>query len=83
MKPEAPLVNCRQAASPVAPRSPRADQWFACTPQLGERPEACRLSQKAVDWIVDILTVVRVSEGLRAAEHKCLDALEERGLIRQ
>lgn len=56
---------------------------MTCDPPLGERSEACRLSQKAVDWIVDTLTVLRVTAGYRATERHCLDELEERGLIRQ
>lgn len=56
---------------------------MTCDPPLGERSEACRLSQKAVDWIIDTLTVLRVTAGYRATEHRCLDELEERGLIRQ
>lgn len=83
LKPEAPLVSCRQPVSPAAPPAPRADQWVTCDPALGTRTEACRLSQKAVDWIVDTLTALRLTAGYRAAEQRCLDGLEERGLIRQ
>lgn len=83
LKPEAPLVSCKQPASPAAPPVPKADQWVSCSPALGERTEACRLSQKAVDWIVDALTALRVTAGYRATEQRCLDALEARGLIRQ
>jgi hypothetical protein len=83
LKPEAPLVSCKQPATPLVPVEPKAAQWVSCDPPLGTRSEACRLSQKAVDWIIDLLSVLRVSEGYRAAEHKCLDTLEDKGLIRQ
>lgn len=83
LKPEAPLVDCKQPAAPTPPPAPRADQWLSCDPALGTRTEACRLSQKAVDWIVEVLTSLRVSEGYRATEQKCLDGLEAKGLIRR
>lgn len=83
LKPEPPQVDCAQPAAPKPPVAPREDQWLSCQPALGDRPEACRLSKKAVDWIIDVLTALRVSEGYRATEHKCLDELEEHGLIRQ
>jgi len=57
-------------------------EWIPPKPGAGGAGEA-RLSQRAVDWILDVLRVVRVSEGYRRVEHDCLDAHEAKGLIRQ
>lgn len=46
-------------------------------------PGTARLSKEASDWILEMLKVYRSSEGLRGVEHKCLDDLQAKGLIRQ
>lgn len=82
LKPEAPEVRCKLQAAPAVPREPAADQWLEWTPSTTGSGSA-RLSEKAVTWVIEVLGVVRVSEGLRAAEHACLDNHEAKGLIRQ
>ena len=84
LKPEAPLVNCKQPASPAVPKEPAADEWIEWNPpRPGKDAGEARLSERAVNWIIDVLSVVRVGEGYRKAEHGCLDQLEAKGLIRQ
>ncbi|AHB12234.1 o-spanin [Xylella phage Salvo] len=84
LKQEAPLVNCKQPASPAVPREPKADEWIEWNPpRPGKTEGEARLSERAVNWIIDVLGVVRVSEGYRRVEHGCLDDLEAKGLIRQ
>ena len=84
LKQEAPLVNCKQPATPAVPREPKADEWIEWNPpRPGKTEGEARLSERAVNWIIDVLGVVRVSEGYRRVEHKCLDELEAKGLIRQ
>lgn len=84
LKQEAPLVNCKQPPPPAIPTEPKADEWIEWNPpRPGKTEGEARLSERAVTWILDVLGVVRVSEGYRNAEHKCLDQLERKGLIRQ
>lgn len=84
LKQEAPLVNCKQPASPAVPREPKADEWIEWNPpRPGKTEGEARLSERAVNWIIDVLGVVRVSEGYRRVEHGCLDDLEAKKLIRQ
>ncbi|MGH8074273.1 MAG: hypothetical protein ACREO4_09385 [Lysobacter sp.] len=66
------------------PREPKADEWIEWNPpRPGKDTGEARLSEKAVNWIIDVLSVVRVGEGYRKVEHGCLDELEAKGLIRQ
>lgn len=84
MKREAPLVDCKQPASPAVPKEPGADEWVEWNPpRPGKTEGEARLSERAVTWILDVLKVVQVSEGYRKVEHNCLDAHEAKGLIRQ
>ena len=86
LKQEAPLVNCKQPAAPAVPKEPKADEWIEWNPPRPGSVTAAgsaRLSERAVNWIIEVLGVVRVSEGYRRVEHKCLDESEARGLIRQ
>lgn len=84
LKPEAPLVNCKQPAAPLTPKEPKADEWIEWNPpRPGKTDGEARLSERAVNWIIEVLGVVRVSEGYRKVEHGCLDQLEAKGLIRQ
>ena len=84
MKQEAPLVNCKQPAAPAVPPEPKADEWVEwIPPRPGKVEGEARLSERAVNWIIDVLGAIRVSEGYRRIEHKCLDELEAKGLIRQ
>lgn len=63
---------------------PKADEWIEWNPpRPGKTTGEARLSEKAVTWVLDVLNVLRVSEGLRKVEHDCLDAHEAKGLIRQ
>lgn len=64
------------------PVLPRADKWVEWRPALSG-PGAARLSKEASDWILGMMGVYRSSEGLRGVEHKCLDELQAKGLIRQ
>lgn len=82
MKPEPVEVRCKQTRSPAAPALPKADEWVEWVPAMSG-PGVARLSRKATAWVLDVLTVVRTTEGLRGVEHGCLDALEAKGLIRQ
>ena len=86
LKPEAPLVNCKQPAAPAVPKEPKADEWIEWNPPRPGSATAAgeaRLSERAVNWIIEVLGVVRVSEGYRKVEHGCLDQLEAKKLIRQ
>lgn len=84
VKPTIPDVRCKQQAAPDVQAAPRADQWIDCAPpRPGEKVESCRLSEKAVLWIADTLSVVTKLRGLRDTEHGCLDEAEKKGLIRQ
>ena len=84
LKPEAPEVRCKQPAGPTLPKGPAADEWIEWNPpRPGKTAGEARLSEKAVIWIIDVLTVVRVSDGLRSTEHRCLDEHEAKGMIRQ
>ena len=68
------------------PREPKADEWIEWNPPRPGSATAAgeaRLSERAVNWIIEVLGVVRVSEGYRRVEHNCLDESEARGLIRQ
>lgn len=42
-----------------------------------------RLSQAAVDWILDVLGVADKRAELRRVEHECYDEHERKGVIRQ
>lgn len=64
------------------PVLPKADKWVEWRPALSG-PGTARLSKEASDWILGVQGVYRSSESLRGVEHKCLDALEAKGLIRQ
>src|SRR3546814_12968555 len=85
LKPEPPLVSCRQPASPAVPKEPKADEWIEWNPpRPGSTTTAgqARLSERAVNWIIEVLGIVRVSDGYRRVEHSCLDDLEAKGLIK-
>lgn len=82
LKPEPVEVRCQQRRSVSVPVLPKADEWVEWVPELSG-PGKARLSKKASTWVVDVLASVRTSEGLRRVEHECLDAYEEKGLIRQ
>lgn len=66
-------------------KAPRADEWVQWVPPKPGEPPAgtARLSERAVVWIADTLGVIDKLRGVRAQEHKCLDALQDKGLIRQ
>ena len=85
LKQEAPLVNCKQPASPAVPREPKADEWIEWIPPKPGMPAGgeARLSQKAVNFVIDLYTTIRIDRGLRSTEHACLDEHEAKGLIRQ
>lgn len=84
LKQEAPEVRCKQPAAPAVSKEPAADEWVEWNPPRPGKVEGeARLSEQAVNWILELLGVVRVSEGYRGVEHKCLDDLEAKGLIRQ
>lgn len=84
LKHEAPEVRCKQPAAPAVPKEPKADEWIEWNPpRPGKTEGEARLSERAVNWIIEVLGVVRVSEGYRKVEHNCLDAHEAKGLIRQ
>lgn len=44
---------------------------------------AARLSAAAATWIIEVLGVVDKQRAVRVEEHRCLDVLQEKGLIRQ
>ena len=68
----------------MVPREPKADEWIEWNPpRPGKTAGEARLSERAVNWIIEVLGIVRISEGYRAIERGCLDALEAKGLIRQ
>lgn len=77
IKPQAPLVQCKQAVSAPTPPAPRADAW------VDDSFGMARLSQEAVDWIVEVLALREKDVQLRAIEHACLDGYEKDGQIRQ
>lgn len=84
VKPIVPEVRCKQQAAPDISPAPRADEWIESVPaKPGEAQGAARLSERAVIWIVDAMSVVTKLRGLREVEHKCLDTAEKEGLIRQ
>lgn len=84
VKPTAPQVRCKQQAAPDISPAPRSDEWIEYTPpKPGESQGAARLSERAVVWIVDAMSVVTKLRGLRTVEHECLDEAEKKGLIRQ
>lgn len=82
---EPPDVPCAQrTVDAKPPRAPRADEWVEyIPPKPGESTGAARLSEAAANWIVGVLGAVDKLRGVRAEEHRCLDALQERGMIRQ
>lgn len=82
---EAPDVPCAQRAVDAKPgRAPRASEWVEwLPPKPGEAQGVARLSAAASNYIIDVLGVIDKLRGVRAEEHKCLDALQEKGLIRQ
>lgn len=66
------------------PVEPAADEWIEWNPpRPGKDVGEARLSKRAVDFVLELLHVVRVKDGLRKTEHDCLDEHEARGLIRQ
>ena len=68
----------------MPPPTPAKDEWVAWTPALpGVTQGAAVLSEHAATWIVDVLGTIEKLRGVRAAEHKCLDNLEKKGLITQ
>lgn len=84
LKPEAPEVRCKQEPGPIVSKAPRADEWVEWRPpRPGSTFGDARLSKQAVEWITELLAALRVVEGLRGVEHKCLDDHEAKGLIRQ
>lgn len=86
MPAEPPDVPCAQRTVDAKPgKTPRADEWVEwIPPKPGEASGGvARLSERAVAWIVETLGVVDKLRGVRAEEHKCLDTLQEKGLIRQ
>lgn len=84
LKQEAPEVRCKKGPAPAVPVEPKADEWIEWNPpRPGKTAGEARLSEKAVTWVLEVLNVVTVSEGLRNVEHDCLDAHEAKGLIRQ
>ena len=82
---EPPDVPCAQrTVDAKPPRAPRADEWVEyIPPKPGETGGVARLSAAAAGWIVDVLGALDKVRGVRAEEHRCLDALQERGMIRQ
>lgn len=74
IKPIAPVVDCKQPATPPIAKPPREDAWV---------DKAARLSKEAADWISELLGTVRKERELRAIEHACLDQHAARGDIRQ
>ena len=80
---EPPEVPCAQrTVDPRPPRAPRADEWVEYVPALSG-VGAARLSAAAATWIIEVLGVVDKQRAVRAEEHRCLDVLQEKGLIRQ
>lgn len=77
-------MRCKKGPAPAVPVEPKADEWIEWNPpRPGKTAGEARLSEKAVTWVLEVLNVVTVSEGLRNVEHDCLDAHEAKGLIRQ
>lgn len=85
LAPEPPQVRCKQADGPLVPREPKADEWIEWIPPKPGMPAGgeARLSQKAVNFVIDLYTTIRIDRGLRSTEHACLDEHEAKGLIRQ
>jgi hypothetical protein len=84
LKQEAPEVRCKKDAGPVVPVEPKADEWIEWNPPRPGKVEGeARLSEKAVNFVIDLLGWGMTIESLRKVEHKCLDEHEAKGLIRQ
>lgn len=69
----------------MVPVEPKADEWIEwIPPRPGSNSNGeARLSEKAVNFVLDLFNVVTVEKGLRKVEHECLDDHEAKGLIRQ
>lgn len=66
------------------PIEPKADEWIEWNPpRPGKSEGEARLSEKAVNFVIDLFSWGTTVEGLRNVEHDCLDAHEAKGLIRQ
>ncbi len=86
VRPTPPVVSCKQPAGPDIPPAPREDEWIEFIPPLAGVSGAqgvARLSERAVTWIIEAVTVTRKEKALRKIEHDCLDEAEKQGLIRQ
>jgi hypothetical protein len=46
-------------------------------------PGAVMVSEKAVTFVTDLLSLLTAERALRVVEHNCLDDAEKKGLIRQ
>lgn len=79
-------VRCKQPQDFKLPALPSSTEWIECAPPLPgslDKIEACRLSERAALWVEAAANVVDKLRGVRAEEHACLDAAEEKGLIQQ
>lgn len=66
------------------PVEPKADEWIEWNPPRPGKVEGeARLSERAVNFVIDLFAWGTTVEGLRNVEHDCLDAHEAKGLIRQ
>lgn len=77
-------VRCKQGASKEVPPEPRDTEWVTYYPPSPPATQGMAvLSEKAVLWIIDVLSVAKERKDLRQVEHDCLDQAEKKGLIRQ
>lgn len=68
----------------MVPVEPKADEWIEWNPpRPGKDAGEARLSEKAVNFVIELFAWGTAVEGLRNVEHDCLDAHEAKGLIRQ
>ena len=66
------------------PKEPAADEWVEWNPpRPGKAEGEARLSEKAVNFVLDLFAWGTTVQSLRNVEHKCLDEHEAKGLIRQ
>lgn len=83
--PTAPVVRCKQPATPPVPAPPAKGEWVEWVPAVpgSALQGAARLSERASAWIAGLLGTVAKERSLRGLEHACLDSHEKKGLIRQ